>query len=987
MKRAKKRANLGTRMRGKLEQHYGRRGKKSAQLFLTRSAHASTDVPLTGMLQYLNYLHCESDPSISYMDYFVPDSLQRLGVMAIAYTDSATMQIRVLRHKKNDETADLDARIEAYAAACRLEIQGPTPNYKTVDVLYLNEKLLSLPNDHIRLRNWHLLIPAASQAKFYPDEVENCKDRIALLLSREGSATISEITALGASDGSERGLFLAAAVAGAAHGEWSSDFARHPFSGKSRILKSSTDEARTIHSTTFSTPEPAQGTLDFDESLLPRPRGTTSLKEFDPLSAALNRVVYAKAEKISIRDCPSHWRDTKNWPPFDFEAVRSALQEPERTAFDKFCLGVRRYLDTNVLKKGAEAAGCAESTLLEKFRKCLRVVMGGATIWGWAALIPGARGGTYEASAAAPEARKSGGTTSSRKKDSSGKAREPAGKFRALLRNHPEILEALVDAIDAEGSPDEPAIAYQTLRQVHKSFLSACDAANLSAEEDPRTTENLCRRSVENFVHEYLDGHLGSYGRWFGEGSVVQLEVGTGKRYFQLAENPYDLVMMDAHHIDVLGTIWIETTDGPARVVVNRLWLVAIFCFISQALLGYSLSYEKQVSAETIEEAFLSATTPWKARTLVNGMRYDLGAGLPYGVVEGLEGCPIVMLRMDNFSSHYSNAIEKIRQVLGFHVNYGAVGKWFTNARLERVFRTLESMGLQVLSSTMGSNPADPHRSKNPGRAAVENGVDDQFIRDKIEKILTGENVRPSPYRSDMSPLEIIRNHLEKQRWYPRSSIKPHNGCPRIGWRFKRVVIRGHQSPGNIRRPYFELHGKHYSNPEIANGFHLIGTAIYTYTRIIDSYVEASFLNGAPIQNVVQVSGGRKASAAPMRLQTTRQLYNSKNKTYVPFETTVEAQEAELQEAAAARARTHPYAVNQAGSQLAELRRKKVAAAAVDPPKPIAEAPDAGSSEDAARAAKVKEKFDGVMMPGQRKVSFLRVDSKTHFKRSQESEE
>lgn len=974
MKRTKKSAALGTRMRGKLQKAYGKRGKKNAQLFLTRSLSANTDVSLVGQLQYLNYLLCESDPSISYTDYTVPDFLEYLGVMAIAYTDEATMQIRVLRHEKNQTTTLLDEQIETYAEACRSQAPGRTPHYRNVEVVYLNQSLLSSPKDHIRLQNWNALIPAAAQAKFYPSEIEHCKDLITAFISSAGAATVAELMELACGDESKKGLLLAAIVDGVAKGQWKSDFADQPFTEQSCIMTSLSYETRKVEVSGGEDPAALQqATFEFDESLPPRDDSMSSLKELDTVSAALNRVVYAKAENISVKDCPLHWRDSKNWPPFDFEAVKSGMPESKWAVFEKFRFGVQRYLDTLTLKKGAAAAGCAESTLLAKFRKCLRVAVGGSSIWGWGALIPGARGGTYESRAEPPSIvnARDGAAT----KDSSHAVnRGPAGKFRALLRNHPEILEELICAIEVEQRPDEPAISNQTLGGVYNSFIRACRAAKLSTEEEPRA--NAYRRSVENFVHEYLDGHLGCFGRWFGEGTVSQLEVGTGKRSFQLAVNPYDLVMMDAHKVDVQGTVWIRTPDGYKRVPVSRLWLIALYCFKSRALLGFSVSYGAQVAAEAIEEAFLSATTSWKKRALVDGMRYDLGAGLPYGMVKGLVGCPIVMFRMDNFSSHYSHVIDKLRQIFGFSLNYGAVGKWFTNAPLERLFETLEAAGLHVLSSSMGSGPSDPLRPKNPGRVAVENGVDDQFLRDKIEKIVTGENARASSARSGMTPLEIIQNHIEKKCWFPRPIIQAHGSCPRIGWREKRAIIRGHQKPGNVRRPYFELHGTHYSNPEIANSFHLIGTTILTYTRILDSAVEASFLDGTPIIGLVQISGGRKSSPAPVRLQVTRELYNSKNKPHSPLEEAAVGYEQELENAAAARALTHPYAVNEAATRLAELRRKRQAAAAFVPPQAAENRPRSDPVASSDEPPEAMDPYNEVVMPGQRKVSFMRVDSR-----------
>jgi hypothetical protein len=65
----KKGVRLGTRMRGALNDAYDRRGHHSSSLYLVYSVKASRDVVLKGDLEYLHYLHAESDPQVKDITY------------------------------------------------------------------------------------------------------------------------------------------------------------------------------------------------------------------------------------------------------------------------------------------------------------------------------------------------------------------------------------------------------------------------------------------------------------------------------------------------------------------------------------------------------------------------------------------------------------------------------------------------------------------------------------------------------------------------------------------------------------------------------------------------------------------------------------------------------------------------------------------------------------------------------------------------------
>lgn len=922
----------GTKVRGLLQRQYDLRGSAKVELIQSYSPKMQREVVLAGKLHHRHQLLCESDPGLVEVDYAPLELLQRAGVMAITLTNDGVRQVRVLRTFRNASTRLLDATILRYAEECRNEALRKALTYRTVEVLVFDQASLERPEDQILLQNWNALIPYCKQ--IHGQMLDPYFNEIAVWLARVDAVTMQDLTACCLGGDDKQAKIKAAAIIGVATGRWTSDLHEVPLSPDTRFMAW---PGGVSGAATAPRPWPAFRPFEDDKDHLtqrhsglgsaspppPDPGGGQGVGQDDlnPLQRALGRIVYAKAENLSVRNMPDYWRDLDHWPPFDEAVLRH--HPPENVArFRRTKAAIENYLKTESLKQSAQMAQLHSSRLTDLFRKCLRKRKGTNQIWGWQALMLGERGGDYVRQGdPIPQA----------------SARGAAGAFEALLCREPTVLDALIKAIEVKFDPGEMTVSHQNAHGVYRKFRAACVTAGITRDEYPLHTANAGLQSVRRFINEYLEGHVGCYGYWYGQGAADKLRVGTGKRSLPLEAKPYDLVMMDAHHVDVVGSIWVRTANGPKKVAIRRVWLVVLYCAVSGAVVSYSLSYELQVTAEDIERAFVRALTPWRPRALSRGLCYHKGAGLPHGVVEGLVGCPIVTLRMDNFTSNYANAIrEKARAVLGFHANYGPVRQWFTNARLERFFETVESSGLHVLPSSTGTGTQDLFAAEDPAREAIANDVDASFIEDLIEVLLTGENVRPSPVRDDMSPLEIMRNLLLKREWLPRCMPPANALAPRIGWEERLARIAG----GGTRNPYFEIYGRRYSSPTLSKRRDLVGQKVAIWIRHSDSRVEASYLNGEPIRDL-QLTGRRPAAAIPLSML--RKAHQSKNRTYVPEEDRANRILQGIGDRAAYDALNQPHLISDAGSELHQVRlqyRAAAQAAAAEPVPQFEDVPD-----------------------------------------------
>ncbi len=564
------------------------------------------------------------------------------------------------------------------------------------------------------------------------------------------------------------------------------------------------------------------------------------------------------------------------------------------------------------LLESAETAGCSSSELTRRFYRYATVEADGA-IGGWKNVSLGARVKDY---------------TRSDESAANATARNAMGMFSRLLNLNEEARDKLIELIVERLDECGRRIQRKTKKKIADDF-AIWRASHALEQPAGGYGSSHSSSSVYRFINEFLDGNIDSYDIWFGKNSKKQLRVSNGKSSFRLATMPFDKVMIDAHRVDVIGTIRRMTPDGPKVQAISRMWLVVVLDLVSGAVLGFSISFDEQVSAETVEEAILMSQTPWKRRALVKPLKYVEGAGMPTGVIEGLTSCPIAMLSMDNFSSHYATLIQATaRKAKGFHTMYGGVGAWWTNATLERFFGVLAQRGIHKLSSTMGTGPGDPLRPVNPAKNAIEDALDWRYVVDLLEVLITEHNTLPSSTRSDMSPLEIIDNHLRDPEtcMVPAFDIPVAPFSPRLGFSVSEKRVGGYQKKGVLRYPYVEIDGRYFTNDKLTADFDYIDTKIWVHVRRADFYVEAFNANGTPLGQLNRCGG---EDEVPMSQGAVKADRKGRNRSGVSNAKLHELREEALAAQADKDASDRPYAISAAATQIAadELMRMKAIAA------------------------------------------------------------
>lgn len=512
----------------------------------------------------------------------------------------------------------------------------------------------------------------------------------------------------------------------------------------------------------------------------------------------------------TARTLPPHLADTSTWRTVDIEALDPA----EQTHFARCRAAIEAYLRSGRSTAISNELGVARTEIIRQLNRCVTLAPDGKP-FGWAALIPGFRVAIYSRKAELPEGRKMAVTGAS-------------GGFRAFLLDNPTIKQKIDNLIFKRAEKGVVHESRITAKNIHSAFKACCEEAGITGQEYPLNSGSKARRSLERYVRDAMDNSPEEACRSrFGTVARSRLNVGTGRQSAQLAFAPYDVVGIDPHKIDCIGTVRLSGPKGFQRVAIERLWIVPVVDDFSRAILGYSIGIRTECSAATIDEAIISAITAWQPRELkVPGMVYARNAALPSGAFPTLIGRGWAALMVDNAAVHYSNAIaERARRRIGCAVNYGPIGHWEHRSALERVMRTLEAHGFQRLPSTTGSSPLDPAK-QDPVRKAVELGIDLDALRDLIDVVVANYNATPNEAIGNRSPLSLLRDYVDSDAvdFLPRRLPPPCASLPELGVLVLTKTIRGCLAKG--RHPYVEIDRVHYTNPLLSNAFGLIGKKV-----------------------------------------------------------------------------------------------------------------------------------------------------------------
>ncbi len=593
----------------------------------------------------------------------------------------------------------------------------------------------------------------------------------------------------------------------------------------------------------------------------------------------------SRPDSYTFRTIPYEYKDCETWPsahkPTAIELAEwfndLSVQQAEELAlkiaerFERLQRGIKIYLSSGSLKQGLAEAKCTKEVFYRQLNRCLLpnpITQEG--IVGWAGLIWQLRLKGY-----------------TRVSDGKG----TAGQFQKWIGENPEWRDLLHRMILKGNGGESLAGRKPDVRGIARNFIGTFSRpcgknqqAKIPLGQYPHDGKSNARRAIERYIERFVAMHPETTAVWFGEDVADRQHLGRGPQSFNLATGPFDVLGADAHTLDCIGFILLNGPSGPQKVPVTRIQLVVHACHNKRLVTGYSVSFQKQIEARHIEEAYLMGNSAWKPKKLtIEGLSYTTGAGFPNGVVDGIDAINPSLIRLDNAAQHYANSIRtRLRHSLGCAIAWGGVGHWWRNAITERFFGTLERYGFQRLPSSMGSGPQDPHRAENPVIEATGKGIEWDELVQLVDVLLANYNAKPHTSLGGVSPLDSLRATISSRSgfWIPRPSPPFTINSPRIGIEVLRRRIAG--SVKNRVPPYVEIGETRYTATCLSSQYDLIGKHVYVHLPKDIRTVECYLDSGPYIGELKCMDRGWSLSPHSYEVRTTVNALIRKGEMWVP---------------------------------------------------------------------------------------------------------
>ena len=436
-------------------------------------------------------------------------------------------------------------------------------------------------------------------------------------------------------------------------------------------------------------------------------------------------------------------RRPANWLPVD----ASALTAAQRLRFRRRKRALELYLSTD--RPIAEVLACAGLSRTELYRivgRAFEARPDGDPV-GYLACLPHLSVKPYTR------------TTTS--------GRGAAGRFAQFLAAHPDVRDDLDAWILGRRAPGPAVVRGRQVKQIWLAFREVCHSRGLDLATDyPFCNRDGGREAVRRYAVRRRATDAVAGARVVHGDAAGRLAAGGAARTPESVVAPYELVQLDGHRIDAVFTVRVPDPAGePVELPMARPWLLVLIDAASRAVLGHALSLRENYCADDVLRCVASSMTPWTPRELPGtAMPYAPGAGLPNGTVAGCERRLFTTLQLDNAWSHHAGRVQT--RLIGMGVteivtNPPASPR--SNAIVERFMRTFEAAGFHQAPNTTGSEPSDPRR-RDPDRAAARLGIDLEDLENLVDLVMCSYNAEPHAALSGRSPLDSLRDRLERGR-------------------------------------------------------------------------------------------------------------------------------------------------------------------------------------------------------------------------------
>lgn len=427
-----------------------------------------------------------------------------------------------------------------------------------------------------------------------------------------------------------------------------------------------------------------------------------------------------KKDLSVVREMRNSWWDINE----------ETMPEAERAVFLKRKQAVDLYIDGAALKMIEKQTGVRASEIIRFTDKCCTQDPDGQ-MWGYSALIPN----HYCA--------------------------ERHGHLKKLFMEYPE-LEAFVLG-NYFGDKKYTLERHMNVRTLHKKFLCKCQELGIQNYEYPFTTRSKGYTALNRYINEKKKEKIDLAIRRESKDAQQKFNsTGFGTSTSLIPINPYSLVQIDGHKIDMLYTVEVEDIHGEIQYMpATRMWVIAVIDVATRAILGYSVTAEENYNQYDVLRAIYNSIAPHKRIDFKRPLEYPEGGGFPSECCPSLEWVTFDMIMLDNAKSHLAqNAVNKLTDQLMCTMDFGSVATPESRGIVERFFKTMEEQCFHRLPGTTGSNVRDVRRH-DPEKESVKYKITYNDIIELLEVFIATYNNTPHSSLENQSPLQVLKSKVE----------------------------------------------------------------------------------------------------------------------------------------------------------------------------------------------------------------------------------
>lgn len=522
----------------------------------------------------------------------------------------------------------------------------------------------------------------------------------------------------------------------------------------------------------------------------------------------------------------------------------AALSEGDRNQYIKRKAAVDLYIDGLSPKKISEMTGVFSCEIIRLVKKCATLTENQVPI-GYEALIPGKH------------------TVKS------------TSKLQKLFLNYPSLEKYILGNYfnDKKYTLEHN----MTIRTLHGKFVKECRRLGIQDYEYPFTLKDNGYDALYSYIKVAVASKQSQMILREGKEAQQRFESsGFGESNSLTALNPYGIVQIDGHKIDMLYSIEWENEQGETiRMPATRAWIIAVIDIATRAIIGYSISpYENYNQYDVLMAVHNSIVPHAKIEFTHKNFQYPINGGYPSLAIPETQWAVFDMIMLDNAKSHLAdNTVNKLINDIKCSVNFGAVATPETRGIIERFFKTIETGGFHRLPGTTGSNSKDLKRNQ-PEKESIKYYITYNDICELLEYLIAEYNNSAHSSLENQTPLQVMERRIKQAGMQPSViPLKERDSIEKLTYYTEERTVRGGYSTGT--KPHISFLGTQYHAYNSVIPMDMVNKKAFIEVNPEDvSHVDLYDSNGVFVANLVALGEwGRR----PHSLRTHRAALARKN--------------------------------------------------------------------------------------------------------------